>query len=366
MGSRKKPHSPDIDYSLQHPNKRVKAHYSHESSNESHPNEDRRNENAVPSRLVMLENLTREVLNNTDTSQECATAGADLLKAVAELDRAFRQAKKPSLATTPSEDIGGKSMLANDHSGLGNREGAQVPVLPPILDKSLEEAVFTHPGMSNDFNTTYDRLEILGDAYIELVATKLVWHTFPGLPSGRISQIRETLVKNETLAGYATMYGFDCRASVPKDYLKQPKRWMKTKGDIFEAYVAAVVLSDAVNGYSAVETWLTQLWAPKLKCLDHPPVTLQAKEALAKRIMGKGVKLKYVDERGPVQLEGGMQIFNVGVYLTGWGWTNKHLGSGQGLSKSIAGDQAARAALQNMSLIDEIAAVKKSGNAGKS
>jgi ribonuclease-3 len=74
--------------------------------------------------------------------------------------------------------------------------------------------------VSKDPKTTYDRLEILGDAYIELISTKLIWNHYQRIPSGRISQLRELLVKNETLADYATKYGLDRRASVPHDYVQ--------------------------------------------------------------------------------------------------------------------------------------------------
>ncbi|OOF89861.1 hypothetical protein ASPCADRAFT_212431 [Aspergillus carbonarius ITEM 5010] len=223
----------------------------------------------------------------------------------------------------------------------------------------LECAVFTHPGVSNNNGATYDRLEVLGDAYIELISTKLIWNKFQDIPSGRISQIRELLVKNETLSDYATRYGLDRRASVPPDYPKQPRRWVKTKADIFEAYVAAVVLSDPINGYSVTEEWLTQLWLPKIDELGQPKSSLHAKESLAKKIMGKGIKLNYVDEHPSVPRGRGGQTYFIGVYLTGWGWNHKHLGSGQGSNKAIAGDDAAQNALLNKSLLDEIVEAKK-------
>ena len=47
------------------------------------------------------------------------------------------------------------------------------------------------------------------------------------------------------------------------------------------------------------------------------------------------------------------------MYLTGWGWDKKHLGSGEGRNKAIAGDEAARQALLNVPLIDEISATKR-------
>lgn len=217
-----------------------------------------------------------------------------------------------------------------------------------------------HPACGKSNDASYDRLEVLGDAYIELIATKLVWDRFPGIPAGRISQIREGLVKNETLAKFAEKYGFDHKASVPATYADQPKRWVKTKGDIFEAYVAAVVLSDPQKGYGLVEEWLVGLWSPLLDQLGHQKAELRSKEELAKRVMGKGIKLEYLPERGPIQEKGsGTQTFFIGVYLTGWGWEKQHLGSGQGSSKVEAGDEAARSALLNTSLVSQVIAAKK-------
>ncbi|KAL4972386.1 ribonuclease III domain-containing protein [Aspergillus desertorum] len=238
-----------------------------------------------------------------------------------------------------------------------------VPPLPPIKDDGLERAVFTHPGVAKDPRTTYDRLEILGDAYIELISTKLIWKKFQHMPSGRISQIRELLVKNETLAEYATQYGIDKRASVPAELASQPKRWIKTKGDIFEAYVAAVILSHP-DGYAVAETWLSELWLPKLNSLEESCSNFQAKEALAKKISGKGAKLRYIDEKESIQHQGGRQTFFIGVYFTGWGWNNTHLGSGQGSNKTIAGDRAAQQALGNTELIKKIVASKSNHGTG--
>ncbi|KAL4915563.1 ribonuclease III domain-containing protein [Aspergillus aurantiobrunneus] len=289
-------------------------------------------------------------------------------KGAAKLSPHFLQAAKDFSLALQHAPLFNKSLenAIENHSTMLFRNHTQsLPALPPITDDKLERAVFTHPGVSRDPKTTYDRLEILGDAYVELISTKLILKKFEQVPSGRVSQIREVLVKNETLAEYATRYGFDRRASVPHDHFNQPKRWIKTKGDIFEAYVAAVVLSSP-NGYAVAETWLSQLWSPKLETFEETHSHLKVKETLARKIMGKGVKLKYTDEREPIQHDGGTQTFFIGVYLTGWGWSNKHLGSGQGLNKTIAGNKAAQQALENRDLIKEIVASKITHTRGSS
>lgn len=246
----------------------------------------------------------------------------------------------------------------------------RLPRVPPICDSSLEKAVFTHPAESDrnkklatatlGQETNYDRLEILGDAYVEVIATQLIWDHFQDMPmpSGRMSQIREDLVKNETLAGFASQYGFDQRVSAPSELRAQSKRWVKVRADVFEAYIAAVALSNPVDGFEMVKKWLGQLWLPRLALVGPEKSRLRSKEQLANKVMGKGTQLRYVEEQPSKQLEGGMQTFYIGVYLTGWGWHDQHLGSGSGLSKAAAGDQAAEQALQNSPLIDQVAAAK--------
>lgn len=315
--------------------------------------------NQVNTRLSSLKALVRDVLADS----EVVTINPGVVKALSALNDTLQQFPEASCSSTSRPTI--SQVHDGDHPEGSITGGPPMPSVPAIPDEKLRQAVFTHSAYSGAHDTNYDRLEVLGDAYIELIATRLVWEKFPGIPAGRMSQIRETMVKNETLARFSELYGFDHMARVPADHWNQPKRWMKTKGDIFEAYVAAVILSHPEgDGYRLVEKWLTTLWMPNLDNLGHQKASLRSKEILAQQIMGKHVKLEYLEERPSVHKKGtGTQIYFIGVYLTGWGWTKQHLGSGQGPSKVAAGDEAARNALLNTSLIAKIATVKKSQQA---
>lgn len=252
-----------------------------------------------------------------------------------------------------------------------NGHPSTLPPLPPILDKALESVAFTHPGSlgcdtASKVNISYDRLEFLGDAYIELMATRVIFPRFPRLAAGRLSQQREMLVKNETLAEYALAYGFDEKAKLPGTYnvpgKDSRKLWLKTLGDIFEAFVAAVIISDPEQGFQVAEAWLAALWESKLgsqKREDTETVDPKAKMHLAAKIMGKGIKINYRDEAPPVQMrQEGKLIFQIGVYLTGWGWEDQHLGSGKGLNKQEAGQKAAADAMGN-ALTAQVGKVKR-------
>ena len=177
-----------------------------------------------------------------------------------------------------------------------------------------------------------------------------------------MSQVRETLVKNETLAQFSIAYKLHQRKRLPRSLeearAKGNKIWKKFLGDIFEAYVAAFILSDPLNGFVIAEKWLTELWSPKLQKIDSPPET-RAKEDLARKVMGKGTKLDYREEAPPESLKDeGMIWHTIGVYFTGWGWERQYLGSGKGLNRNEAGTRAAEQALLNP-ISDRIREAKK-------
>ncbi|KAK3717783.1 hypothetical protein LTR37_005554 [Vermiconidia calcicola] len=264
----------------------------------------------------------------------------------------------------------------------------QLPPLPPITSPSLATAPFKHKSLLPSYNRStsttseqelsYERLEFLGDAYIELLATRLIFSRFPSLPAGSQSQLRELLVKNETLAEYSRVYGFDKRVEVGameamlEDGRKRNKGFNKVLGDVFEAYVAAVVLDDDGGGVEVVEKWLTALWAPKLLeaarndrsyaynpelALTHDADTADpsnlynptAKAELQKRLQpSRDVKLSYETYKDSVELKGdqlGQNRHFIALYLTGYGYERKLLGMGEGKNKVEAGNWAATEAM---------------------
>ncbi|KAL8641697.1 MAG: hypothetical protein Q9228_001528 [Teloschistes exilis] len=250
------------------------------------------------------------------------------------------------------------------------------PKLPPILDPKIAEVPFRHQGtvtsssMAGDCsNISYERLEFLGDAYVELIASRILFPRFPDFSPGKLSQTRQLMACNETLAEFSLRYGFDRRARLPSALKRkmdgvEDRGWTKVMGDIFEAYVAAVVISDPKNGFATVEKWLDELWRPLLASRVDPEVAdSQAKQVLATKIMTKGSKISYNEERPPqMSTLKGMSIFFVGVFYTGLGYTDFCLGSGKGANKSEAGFNAAAKALRHPQ-IKTIVAKKKENDA---
>ncbi|KAJ4158496.1 uncharacterized protein LMH87_009019 [Akanthomyces muscarius] len=261
----------------------------------------------------------------------------------------------------------------------------QLPPLPTIKDRKFEDLAFTHPGFipGSSPDKQYERLEWLGDAYLELIATALIDKTFLQLPSGRCSQIRERLIRNTTLAAYFREYGLESRARLPRDVRNQKhpgrgsssdKDLLKTQSDMFEAYVAAVILSDPIHGIEIVVRWLKALWgrdiiedvqraeqgeAP-LPRTENTGRKRTPKEELSYKLVVKGITLRYERmESNKRDRHLGQELFTVGVYLDGWGETGKLLGVGSALSIKEAGQKAAAEVLEHKKLMKVYEGKKK-------
>ena len=265
------------------------------------------------------------------------------------------QAKRDLDSARPDKGV---QVAIPDYIERKVRAAKDLPPLPPICEPHLHDAVFTHrsaiydpsiPGstLGSDLSLDYERLELLGDAYIELIASRALYNRFPHVDVPELCMWRERLVENSTLGRFSEAYGFPDRLKHRAVWDKKSKQYAKVVADIVEAYVAGIVLSDPEHGFEAAEAWLTELWAPQLlgfreKIIENP----QARNELNKLVLGKDVKLVTKEERPMTYDANSVQCYHIGIYLTGWGYTDEWLGSGDGQNKVQAGVAAAADALK--------------------
>lgn len=238
---------------------------------------------------------------------------------------------------------------------------ASLPALPEILPE-YRKAVFTHASIAaqrpdDKTMVNYERLEFLGDSYLELMASELIFERYSSAAPGKMSALRELLTTNVTWAEYTQAYKLDKQLTHALHNEPFKENFRKIAADLFEAYVAAVVLSskDKHKGYDKAKAWMTELWEPKLAemgmaIMEH---NIVSKEELCKMVLVPGVKLNYTEEKPPlVDKVHGKQTYFMAVYLQGWGYDNFKLGSGSGDSKMAASQSAAKQAIQNPKMAD--------------
>ncbi|KAF7885128.1 hypothetical protein EAF00_010946 [Botryotinia globosa] len=402
-------HASDSEANLGNPVKlEMASKRSFPFENGSVPEHKKRNINPLSHKKISkLLGALEELLGEDDVGEVEALMGGAAFSGVTELRNTLRDQVQSDLNDTSHSSSGDLKVENSSQEPVIGNPGkiltalqitpwtlssipSKLPPLPEVYDPTLELASFTHHGRTNGSVTdlSYERLEWVGDAYIYTISTLLISQTFPALLPGKCSQLRERLVKNVTLADFSRKYGFEKRAKLPEDTLhpmKEPEK-VKAMGDIFEAYVAAVVLSDPDNGVSRASEWLKSLWAMVLSKeiqqeernedkLDSPlwklrgnvdhvqtktKSALNPKEKLQKALSSKVSKLTYKDI-GTAKKDKNtkLAVFTVGVFLDGWGEADKQIGFGSANGKKEAGFKAAEMALNNKKMMAKYLEKKK-------
>ncbi|KAI5787126.1 ribonuclease III domain-containing protein [Geopyxis carbonaria] len=216
------------------------------------------------------------------------------------------------------------------------------PMIPFINNPEIRQQAFTHrsfilgenasmPGVENQH---YERLEYLGDAYLQSIASHILYTRFPTQREGALSSMRQELVCNKTLMEYAALYNL---ANYLREGKNQQITQQKTIADCFEAYIGGLVIDRGeLEGVRVISAWLKDLFEPKLVDMERrhgavQPIDKMARQTLATICGGNSSKIEYEWTDGAGGNKGG---FWITVKLTGWGFQKRVLGKGWGPSKS--------------------------------
>ncbi len=130
----------------------------------------------------------------------------------------------------------------------------------------LEEAL-THPSLQAEKN--YERLELLGDAVLELVITEHLINAFPEEPEGALAKRRAALVKSHALAHVATHLGLgEFLLLSAGEETNGGRSNVRNLENTLEAIFGAMYL-DA--DFDTVRKSILPLWLPLLNDMPHPP-----------------------------------------------------------------------------------------------
>ncbi|MBV8883070.1 MAG: ribonuclease III [Chroococcidiopsidaceae cyanobacterium CP_BM_RX_35] len=207
---------------------------------------------------------------------------------------------------------------------------AQAPVQWHLLDLAL-----THPTVSAQEN--YEQLEFVGDAVVRLVASEVLWKTYPEWSVGEFAAIRSVLVSDRFLATLATEYGLELyllvAGSAVNDRIGQESRL----ADAFEAVVGALYLS--THTLELVLPWLGPHFQRLAAQVHTDPARLNYKAALQEwtqahfKVLPE-YRVKEIEQRGSE-----LERFCAEVWLQG-----EKLGQGTGRSIKAAEQAAAQVA----------------------
>jgi ribonuclease-3 len=216
-------------------------------------------------------------------------------------------------------------------------------------DKDILQQAFTHrsyinehPGLDAKHN---ERLEFLGDAVLELVATQELFQRFPDVPEGDLTAYRAAMVNTNSLADTSSELKLD-------DFLLLSKGEAKDKGkgrsnilaNTFEAVVGALYLD---QGYDAAQKFIADTIFPKVTEIVEKKLYRDAKslvQELAQDKLGVTPAYDIIQEKGPDH----DKHFTAGIYFG-----EEIAAQGRGASKQEAEQAAARKALEERGWLED-------------
>jgi ribonuclease III len=208
-------------------------------------------------------------------------------------------------------------------------------------DLALLRQAFTHRSYLNEHRQEQgghnERLEFLGDAVLELIATHYLFEQFPDKPEGELTAFRAALVNANTCAQIASEVGMNDFLLLSRGEAKDTGRARNILlANAFEALVGAIYLD---QGYDAAKQFISERLFPKLEDIIRQRLWQDAKSSLQEKAQeheGATPSYKVLAETGPDH----DKHFVVGVYVR-----DAQLGQGEGKSKQEAEQMAAREAL---------------------
>lgn len=227
---------------------------------------------------------------------------------------------------------------------MANYQDVQQVIGINFREPSLLEQAFVHASYVNenpDFHLPdNERLEFLGDALLSFVVADKLYGEFPYLTEGELTEIRTSLVRQETLAQSASALKLGHYLRLGKGEESTGGRERATNlADVFEALVGAIFLD---QGLSTARGFILSELGGRLDEIRTRGTAQNYKALLQERTQAKHKQLpayQVVEASGPDH----DKDFIVEVALG-----DVVLGRGSGKSKRAAEMEAARSALEKL------------------
>lgn len=205
-------------------------------------------------------------------------------------------------------------------------------------DKHLLQQALTHTSYTNERRinkiASYERLEFLGDAVLELVSSETLFRQNPGLSEGELTKMRAAMVCEPSLAFCARDLNLVPFIKLGKGELYTGGRGRESiSADVMEALIGAIYLDGGMEyARTFIENYI-------MADLEDKQLFYDSKSTLQELMQGKLKKdfcYELLDESGPEH----HKCFRVQVRME-----EEILGEGTGKSKKAAEQKAAYMAL---------------------
>ncbi len=189
---------------------------------------------------------------------------------------------------------------------------------------------------------TYERLEFLGDAVLNLVVSDHLYRRFPSAPEGELARMRARLVNESSLAEIARGLDLGRYILLGKGEERSGGRERASLlADVLEAVVGAVYVD---SGYGVAHAMVSRWVAPLLERLEEirGDYKSQLQEVIQRRERTTP-QYRITGAEGPDHAKEFVAVVEV---------SGKVLGEGRGRSKKEAEQMAAREALRRLGVLE--------------
>jgi ribonuclease-3 len=207
--------------------------------------------------------------------------------------------------------------------------------------RELLEQALTHRSFSRSANN--ERLEFLGDSVLNLIISNFIYRRFESASEGRLSRIRASLVKQETLARVAREIELGDHILLGGGELKSGGfRRDSILSDALEALIAAIYLD---SDYVQAEKTVLHLFDNLLQAVDVGSSLKDPKTQLQEYLQGRQKPLPLYEV---IQTNGKShdQVFTVSCELSDLDLQSE----GKGSSRKKAEQQAAHNLLHKLGI----------------
>ena len=186
---------------------------------------------------------------------------------------------------------------------------------------------------------SYERLEFLGDAVLDLIVTEIIFEKYPDENEGFLTKLRAKIVKGDALADYARNLNISEVLVIGERAQGQGIEFSKSVlSDVFESLIGALYID---SGYEAASSFVTRIIREQVDFEQITNTLDNYKSLLLEYAQAHKLEIptyEVVSEEGP----GHDKTFEVRVLVD-----NQERGQGRGKSKKEAEQQAARRALKS-------------------
>jgi len=211
---------------------------------------------------------------------------------------------------------------------------------PELLEQALTHKSYHNENLHSSSGHN-ERLEFLGDAVLDLALSDILMTEFPEMTEGELSKTRASLVNEAVLAELASEHGLAVQMRLGKGELRsRGQEKPRLLASVLEAYAGAVYLD---SGFAEAYQWVLRVFKEKLKNLDlqyHYSNDFKTRlQECLQRDHGQAPIYETIKTEGPDH----ERMFTVEVRIA-----DQVLGRGEGRSKKLAEQEAARIALEKV------------------